>query len=143
MAVERIGIEAALASLRQTYPYACPNEGLACTRTIPSATERAAPIQHLVKQGVLVTLSNNKPSQRQCPCAGFLQQLQLWHEMRYVFKPDHPGYTTVMMRQLAMRYDAGEELSSITHDLAVPSEAAAQVLLALRTKNNQKFVFWP
>lgn len=63
MAVERIGIEAALASLRQTYPYACPNEGLACTRTIPSATERAAPIQHLVKQGVLVTLSNNKPSQ--------------------------------------------------------------------------------
>lgn len=63
--------------------------------------------------------------------------------MRYVFKPDHPGYTTVMMRQLAMRYDAGEELSSITYDLAVPSEAAAQVLLALRTKNNQKFVFWP
>ena len=36
-----------------------------------------------------------------------------------------------MMRQLAMRYDAGEELSSITHDLAVPSEAAAQVLLGL------------
>ena len=31
------------------------------------------------------------------------------------------------MRQLAMRYDAGEELSSITNDLAVPSESAAQV----------------
>ena len=61
MAMERIGVEAALASLRQTYPYACPNEGLASTPTI-SATERAAPIQYLYKQGVPVTLSNHEPS---------------------------------------------------------------------------------
>lgn len=27
MTVEKTGVEAALASLRQTYPYACPNEG--------------------------------------------------------------------------------------------------------------------
>lgn len=59
--------------------------------------------------------------------AGFLQQLQMWHEMQHAFKPNHPGYNTVMMRQLAMRYDAGEELASITNDLAVPSESAAQV----------------
>ena len=49
--------------------------------------------------------------------------------MGYAFNPAHPGYTAVMMRQLAMRYNAGEELSSITTDLAAPSESAAQVLL--------------
>ncbi len=59
--------------------------------------------------------------------AGFLQQLQLWQEMGYVFKPDHPGYNLVTMRQLAMRYDAGEELASITANLAVPSESTTQV----------------
>lgn len=86
MAVERTGVQAALASLRQTYPCAYPNEG-------------------------------------------FMHQLQLWHEMQYEFKASHPGYTMVMMRQLAMRYDAGEELSSITTDLAIPSESAAQGML--------------
>ena len=47
--------------------------------------------------------------------------------MGYSFKPNHPGYITVMMRQLAMRYDAGEEVASIASDLAVPSESAVQV----------------
>lgn len=47
--------------------------------------------------------------------------------MGYAFKPDHPGYNLVTMRQLAMRYDAGEELASITTDLAVPSESTTQV----------------
>ncbi len=47
--------------------------------------------------------------------------------MGYVFKPDHPGYNLVTMRQLAMRYDAGEELASITANLAVPSESTTQV----------------
>lgn len=83
MAVEKTGLDSALASIRHTYPQASPNEG-------------------------------------------FLHQLQLWHEMGYVFNPAHPGYTIVMMRQLAMRYDAGEDLSSITTDLAAPSESAAQ-----------------
>jgi len=59
--------------------------------------------------------------------AGFLQQLLLWQEMGYVFRPDHPGYNLVTMRQLAMRYDAGEELASITANLAVPSESTTQV----------------
>ena len=63
----------------------------------------------------------------QLVCTGFLQQLQLWQEMGYVFKPDHPGYNLVTMRQLAMRYDAGEELASITTNLAVPSESTNQV----------------
>ena len=47
--------------------------------------------------------------------------------MGYAFKPDHPGYNLVTMRQLAMRYDAGEELASITTNLAVPSESTNQV----------------
>lgn len=47
--------------------------------------------------------------------------------MGYVFKPDHPGYNLVTMRQLAMRYDAGEELASITANLAVPLESTTQV----------------
>lgn len=61
----------------------------------------------------------------------------MWHEMQYAFKPNHPGYTTVMMRQLAMRYDAGEELASIANDLAVPSESAAQVTLPLHEQKKQ------
>ena len=48
MAMERIGVEAALASLKQTYPYACPNAGVASTPTIHSATEGAAPSQYPV-----------------------------------------------------------------------------------------------
>ena len=60
-------------------------------------------------------------------CAGFLQQLQLWQDMGYTFKPNHPGYNMVTMRQLAMRYDAGENLASITTDLAEPSETVSQV----------------
>jgi len=63
--------------------------------------------------------------------AGFLQQLQLWQEMGYVFKPDHPGYNLITMRQLAMRYDAGEELASITTNLAIPSESTTQVDMGL------------
>ena len=94
----------------------------------------------LYRPGVLLIFSNHNPSPGRAHVhAGFLQQLRLWHEMRYVFKPDHPGYTTVMMRQQAMRYHAGEELSSITTDLAVPSEAAAQVFPALHTKSNHRF----
>ena len=57
--------------------------------------------------------------------------------MGYVFKPDHPGYNMVNMRQLAMRYDAGEELASITTDLAEnPSEATTQVRSAETTSSN-------
>ncbi|DBA89125.1 hypothetical protein WJX77_003176 [Trebouxia sp. C0004] len=78
------------------------------------------------------------------PNEGFLQQLQLWQEMGYVFKPDHPGYNLVTMRQLAMRYDAGEEIASITANLAVPSESTPQGMLyrcrkcrrLLATQNN-------
>ncbi len=50
--------------------------------------------------------------------------------MGYAFKADHPGYNLVTMRQLAMRYDAGEELASITTNLAVPSESTTQVCRA-------------
>ena len=49
--------------------------------------------------------------------------------MGYSFKPDQPGYNLVTMRQLAMRYGAGEGLASITTDLAVPSEATSQVTI--------------
>ena len=134
MAMEKIGVEAALASLRQTYPYACPNEG------VPACLNIQGPAV-LCTDKVCCCCSAITSCHQAMPSAGFLHQLQLWHEMQYAFKPNHPGYTTVMMQQLAMRYDAGEELSSITNDLAVPSEAAAQVHLTVHTKKTQMFVF--
>lgn len=89
----------------------------------------------MYQTGVLASSNCNVQKQAERACAGFLHQLQLWHEMQYVFKASHPDYTTVMMRQLAMRYDAGEELSSITNDLAMPSESAAQVLYCMHRGN--------
>ena len=47
--------------------------------------------------------------------------------MGYTFTPAHPGYNMVTMRQLAMRYNAGENLASIATDLASPTEAVSQV----------------
>ena len=52
--------------------------------------------------------------------AAFLQQLQLWHEMGYVFDAKHPGYSTLNMQQLVEQHFAGQQIEP--NNLPAPSQ---------------------
>lgn len=52
--------------------------------------------------------------------AAFLQQLQLWHEMKCSFDARHPGYSKLNMQQLAEQHFAGQQVEP--NNLPAPSQ---------------------